>query len=73
MAKILVVEDNEMNMDMLTRRLQRNGFDVVMAINGAQGVELALTVHPVLIIMDMSLPVLDGWQATRHINSAPDT
>jgi two-component system, cell cycle response regulator DivK len=73
MPKILVVEDNEMNMDMLTRRLQRNGFDVVMAINGAQGVELAMSERPDLIIMDMSLPVLDGWQATRQIKSAPDT
>ena len=60
MPKILVVEDNEMNMDMLTRRLQRNGFDVVMAVNGAQGVELAMSEHPDLIIMGMSLRVLDG-------------
>lgn len=72
MAKILIVEDNEMNLDMLSRRLSRRGFDIVIATDGAQGVELATSELPDLILMDMSLPVLDGWQATRQIKSNPE-
>ncbi|HEY9665997.1 MAG TPA: response regulator [Coleofasciculaceae cyanobacterium] len=73
MSKILLVEDNEMNSDMLSRRLQRKGHQVIIAIDGAQGVELAYSQNPDLILMDMSLPVLDGWQATQKIKSAPET
>ena len=72
MAKILIVEDNEMNLDMLSRRLTRRGFEIVIATDGAQGVELAQSEVPDLILMDMSLPVLDGWQATRQIKSDPE-
>jgi CheY-like chemotaxis protein len=72
MAKILVVEDNEMNLDMLTRRLERRGHDVLIATDGAQGVVKARKERPDLILMDMSLPVLDGWQATGQIKSDPD-
>ena len=67
MAKILLVEDNEMNWDMLSRRLRRRGHDVVVATDGKQGVELASSETPDLILMDMGLPVLDGWEATRQI------
>jgi CheY-like chemotaxis protein len=67
MPKILIVEDNEMNRDMLSRRLERRGFVVVMAEDGAQGVGLARSERPDLILMDMSLPVMDGWTATRAI------
>ncbi|PYI88406.1 MAG: two-component system response regulator [Verrucomicrobia bacterium] len=70
MAKILLVEDNEMNRDMLSRRLERKGHEVLMAVDGAQGVEMAQTHAPDLILMDMSLPVLDGWEATRRIKAA---
>jgi two-component system cell cycle response regulator DivK len=73
MAKILLVEDNEMNRDMLSRRLERKGFDVAMAVDGAAGVELARGGQPDLILMDMSLPVLDGWEATRRIKADPTT
>lgn len=72
MAKILVVEDNEMNLDMLTRRLEKRGHEVVIAKDGAEGVSLARQERPDLILMDMSLPVLDGWQATREIKADPD-
>ncbi len=72
MAKILVVEDNEMNLDMLSRRLERRGHEIVIATDGAQGVDLAQRERPALILMDMSLPVLDGWQATRQIKANPD-
>ena len=65
MTKILLVEDNEMNRDMLSRRLERKGFAVVIAVDGQQGVDMALADPPALILMDMSLPVLDGWEATR--------
>ena len=68
-AKILLVEDNEMNRDMLSRRLIRRGYEVVMAEDGQAGVELALSEAPDLILMDMSLPVMDGWDATRKIKS----
>jgi CheY-like chemotaxis protein len=69
MPKILLVEDNEMNRDMLSRRLQRKGYEVVMAEDGGQGVALAKSAAPDLILMDMSLPVLDGWEATRQIRA----
>jgi CheY-like chemotaxis protein len=65
MTKILLVEDNEMNRDMLSRRLSRKGFDVVMAVDGGEAVTMSKTEHPDLILMDMSLPVIDGWEATR--------
>ena len=69
MAKILLVEDNEMNRDMLSRRLIRNGFEVSIAIDGQQGVDMATSQSPDLILMDMSLPVIDGWEATRRIKT----
>jgi CheY-like chemotaxis protein len=70
-AKILLVEDNEMNRDMLSRRLERRGFHVVLALDGRSGVEMAETEAPDLILMDMSLPVVDGWEATRLIKGSP--
>ena len=73
MAKILLVEDNEMNRDMLSRRLQRRGHDLVVAGDGAAGVAKARSEAPDLILMDMSLPVLDGWEATRQIKADPAT
>ena len=73
MAKILLVEDNEMNRDMLSRRLQRKGYDVVIAVDGGEGVAMAHSQAPDLILMDMSLPVLDGWEATRKLKAAPET
>jgi two-component system, cell cycle response regulator DivK len=73
MAKILLVEDNEMNRDMLSRRLARRGYEVVVAVDGAEGVKLARGEAPALILMDMSLPVLDGWEATRQIKADPAT
>src|SRR5436190_12816890 len=73
MAKILLVEDNEDNRDMLSRRLQRKGYEVVMALDGEQGVAMASSESPDLILMDMSLPILDGWEATRRIKSNPAT
>ncbi len=73
MAKILLVEDNEMNRDMLSRRLERKGHRVVMAFDGGQGVAMAQTEGPDLILMDMSLPVLDGWEATRQIKGINET
>jgi two-component system cell cycle response regulator DivK len=73
MAKILLVEDNEMNRDMLSRRLVRKGFAVTMAVDGEAGVEAARDGQPDLILMDMSLPVLDGWEATRRIKADPKT
>ena len=73
MPKILLVEDNEMNRDMLSRRLNRNGFEVVVAVNGQEGVDLATSAKPDLILMDMSLPVLDGWEATRIVKANPET
>ena len=69
MAKILLVEDNEMNRDMLSRRLIRNGHEVSIAIDGQQGVDMAMSQLPDLILMDMSLPVIDGWEATRRIKA----
>jgi CheY-like chemotaxis protein len=73
MAKILLVEDNEMNRDMLSRRLQRKGYEVVIAVDGGEGVDLAHSQTPDLILMDMSLPVLDGWEATRRLKASPET
>lgn len=73
MAKILLVEDDEMNRDMLSRRLIKRGYDVVIAVDGQQGVEMARTEDPALILMDMSLPVMDGWTATRTLKDDPST
>ena len=73
MAKILVVEDNDMNLDMLSRRLARRGYDLVTAVDGEQAVALAQSEIPNLILMDLSLPVLDGWEATRRIKAMPNT
>jgi CheY-like chemotaxis protein len=73
LSKILLVEDNEMNRDMLTRRLQRRGYEVVIAVDGAQGLAMAQSESPALILMDISLPVLDGWEATRRLKMAPET
>lgn len=73
MAKILLVEDNEMNRDMLSRRLERRGYTLIMAQDGQQGVVLAGSEKPDLILMDLSLPVLDGCEACRRIKAAPDT
>jgi two-component system, cell cycle response regulator DivK len=73
MAKILLVEDNEMNRDMLTRRLLRNGHTVIVAVDGEQGVDMASSEAPDIVLMDMSLPVLDGWSATRRLRAEPAT
>lgn len=73
MKRILLVEDNEMNRDMLSRRLKRKQYEVAIAINGEEGVAMARTTSPDIILMDMSLPVMDGWEATRTIKAAPDT
>jgi two-component system, cell cycle response regulator DivK len=73
MAKILLVEDNEMNRDMLSRRLERRGYQVVIAVDGQQGVDMARAEGPDLVLMDMSLPVLDGWEATRRLKGEADT
>jgi two-component system, cell cycle response regulator DivK len=69
MQKILLVEDNEMNRDMLSRRLTRRGFQVIFAMDGQQGVDLARSERPDIILMDMSLPVIDGWEATRRVKA----
>ena len=73
MPKILIVEDNELNRDMLSRRLKRRGFDIVVAVDGREGVDLAGSEKPDLILMDMSLPVLDGWEATKLIKADDST
>jgi CheY-like chemotaxis protein len=73
MSKILLVEDNEMNRDMLLRRLERKGFEVVIAVDGQAGVDMASSTSPDIILMDLSLPVMDGWEATRHIKADPAT
>jgi two-component system cell cycle response regulator DivK len=73
MPKILLVEDNEMNRDMLSRRLVRNGFEVVIAVDGQQGLAMATSESPDVILMDMSLPVMDGWEATRRVKADPTT
>ena len=73
MTKILLVEDNEMNRDMLSRRLKRKGFEVDIAVDGPQGIEMATAASPDLILMDMSLPIIDGWEATHRLKSNPGT
>lgn len=73
MPRILLVEDNEMNRDMLSRRLQRKGFEVAVAVDGRQGVEMAKSDSYDLILMDMSLPEIDGWEATRQLRAEPGT
>ena len=73
MAKILLVEDNEMNRDMLSRRLRRRGYQVVLAVDGQSGVEMAQNQAPDLVLMDMSLQVLDGWEAARHLKADAPT
>lgn len=73
MSKILLVEDNEMNRDMLSRRLARSGYDVVLAAHGGEGVQKARDEAPDLILMDMNLPVMDGWEATRRLKATPQT
>ena len=73
MSKILIVEDNEMNRDMLSRRLMRKGFEIAMAEDGQKGVDMSKSENPDLILMDLSLPVMDGWEATSTIKSDPET
>ena len=73
MVKVLLVEDNEMNRDMLSRRLSRKGFEVTVALDGAEALQAALAEVPALILMDMSLPVMDGWEATRRIKAEAAT
>ena len=73
MTKILLIEDNEMNRDMLTRRLQKQGYEMVTAVDGEEGVAKAQAEAPALILMDMSLPGIDGWEATRRLKAAPET
>jgi CheY-like chemotaxis protein len=73
MRRVLLVEDNEMNRDMLSRRLQRRGYEVIIAVDGRQGVAMAESESPDVILMDMSLPVMDGWEATRALKASPLT
>ena len=73
MPRILLVEDNEMNRDMLSRRLQRRGYEVLIAVDGQMGIDMAKSESPDLILMDMSLPVMDGWEATRTLKAAVAT
>ncbi len=73
MSKILLVEDNEMNRDMLSRRLERKGFEVVIAVDGQAGIDMAASSNPDIILMDLSLPVIDGWEATHLIKADPAT
>jgi two-component system cell cycle response regulator DivK len=73
MHRILLVEDNELNRDMLSRRLHRLGYDVVVAVDGVTGVQQAVECLPDIVLMDMSLPVMDGWEATRRIKADPGT
>ena len=73
MARVLIVEDNELNRDMLSRRLARRGYEVLIAHDGAEGVAMATSTGPDVVLMDMSLPVLDGWEATRRLKAAPGT
>ena len=73
MPKILLVEDNEMNRNMLSRRLERKGYEVAIAVDGGEGLAKARSEAPVLILMDMSLPVVDGWEATRQLKADPAT
>ena len=73
MPKLLLVEDNEMNRDMLSRRLVRRGYQVAIAVDGAEGVAMTRSEMPDLVLMDMSLPIMDGWEATRRIKAEPAT
>jgi two-component system, cell cycle response regulator DivK len=73
MPRVLLVEDNEMNRDMLSRRLARKEYEVLVAVDGKEGVEMAGSEAPDLILMDMSLPVMDGWEATRQLKASPET
>ena len=73
MPRILLVEDDELNRDMLSRRLQRKGYEILTAMDGEQGVAMARAEAPALILMDMSLPVMDGWEATRQLKALPQT
>ena len=73
MPKLLLVEDNEVNRDMLSRRLIRHGFEIEIAIDGAQGIAMAQSIAPDLVLMDMSLPVIDGWEATRRLKASANT
>ncbi len=73
MVKILLVEDNEMNRDMLSRRLKRKGYEVVMAVDGQEGVNMATSESPAIILLDMSLPIMDGWEAARQLKANADT
>ena len=73
MRRILLVEDNEMNRDMLSRRLRRRGYEVIIAVDGQQGVTMARSSSPDIVLMDMSLPVMDGWQATQTLKASPGT
>jgi CheY-like chemotaxis protein len=73
MSKILLVEDNEMNRDMLSRRLERKGYRVLLATDGAEGLSIARSEQPDLILMDLSLPEIDGWEVTRRLKAEPDT
>ena len=71
--KILIVEDNEMNRDMLSRRLLKKGFEIIIAVDGAEGVEKTINEKPDLVLMDMSLPVMDGWEATKNLKANDET
>jgi CheY-like chemotaxis protein len=73
MVKILLVEDNEMNRDMLSRRLERRGYEVIIAVDGAEGVAMTVLENPNLVLMDMSLPIMDGWEATRQLKANSKT
>jgi len=73
MPRVLLVEDNEMNRDMLSRRLIRQGFEVLIAVDGAEGISMAKANLPDLVLMDMSLPLVDGWEATRQLKAAEQT
>ena len=73
MAKILLIEDNEMNRDMLSRRLVRRGYEVAIAVDGEQGLAMARAEAPALVLMDMSLPGIDGWEVTRQLKASPET
>lgn len=73
MSRLLIVEDNEMNRDMLSRRLRRKGYDVEIAVDGQQGIDMAINSLPDLVLMDMSLPIKDGWTATAEIKANPAT
>ena len=73
MIRLLLVEDNELNRDMLSRRLQKRGYEVIMSVDGEQGMVAAQSTAPAIILMDMSLPGIDGWEATRRLKAAPQT